>query len=89
MNAGKGCGQMKQETVLIRTEFIKLDSLLKFSGVCETGGQAKELILDGFVSVNGVECRMRGKKIVPGDRVSVAAEADMPIELVVKAGDCV
>ncbi len=54
----------------IRTEFIKLDSLLKFSGLCDTGGFAKELIVDGQVKVNGEVCTMRGKKIRPGDEVT-------------------
>ena len=49
----------------ITTEFIKLDSLLKFSGLTDTGGFAKELIQNGEV------CTMRGKKIRPGDEVSV------------------
>ncbi len=55
----------------IRTEFIKLDSLLKFSGLTDTGGFAKELIQDGKVKVNGEVCTMRGKKIRSGDEVLV------------------
>ncbi len=62
---------MQQETVRIRTEFIKLDSLLKFAGLCDTGGFAKELIQQGRVKVNGEICTMRGKKIRPGDEISV------------------
>ena len=53
----------------IKTEFIKLDSLLKFSGLCDTGGFAKELIQQGEVKVNGEVCTMRGKKIRSGDSV--------------------
>ena len=60
--------------VPIRAAFIKLDSLLKFSGLVETGGEAKVLIQDGAVLVNGVLCRQRGKKLVPGDVVSVGKE---------------
>lgn len=55
----------------IKTEFIKLDSLLKFSGLTDTGGFAKELIQEGKVKVNGEVCTMRGKKIRSGDEVSV------------------
>ena len=55
----------------ITTEFIKLDSLLKFSGLTETGGEAKEIIQQGLVSVNGEVCTMRGKKIRTGDKISV------------------
>ncbi|MBE6844383.1 MAG: RNA-binding S4 domain-containing protein [Ruminococcus sp.] len=56
--------------VSIKTEFIKLDQLLKFSGLCDTGGFAKELIQQGEVQVNGEVCTMRGKKIRSGDMVS-------------------
>lgn len=55
--------------VSIKTEFIKLDQLMKFSGLCDTGGFAKELILQGEVKVNGEVCTMRGKKIRSGDTV--------------------
>ena len=55
----------------ISTEFIKLDSLLKFSGVADTGSAAKELIAEGFVTYNGEICLMRGKKVYPGDKVCV------------------
>ena len=61
----------KTEEIGISTEFIKLDSLLKFAGAAETGGIAKELILMGKVKVNGEVCLMRGKKIRPGDRVQL------------------
>lgn len=59
------------ERVEIKTEFIKLDSFLKFCGAAETGGQAKELIRDGQVGLNGEVCTMRGKKLRPGDKVSL------------------
>ena len=55
----------------IKTEYIKLDSLLKFAGLTDTGGFAKELIQHGSVTVNGEVCTMRGKKIRRGDEVSV------------------
>ena len=58
-------------TVTIREDFIKLDSLLKLSGVASTGGHAKILILEGNVLVNGEVCTARGKKIRPGDTVLV------------------
>lgn len=57
------------EKIQIRTEYIKLDQLLKFSGIASTGSEAKALILDGNVKVNGEVCLMRGKKIRPGDTV--------------------
>lgn len=60
-----------EEKIAIKTEFIKLDALLKFSGLCETGGLAKEAVQNGEVFVNGEVCTMRGKKIRPGDTVSL------------------
>ena len=62
---------MEKHEVKITTEFIKLEGLLKFSGVAETGGEAKNIIQAGDVSVNGEVCTMRGKKLRPGDRVSL------------------
>ena len=62
---------MREETVRITTEFIKLEGLLKFSGATETGGEAKILIQDGQVRVNAEICTMRGKKLRPGDVVEL------------------
>ena len=62
---------MQKETVKIQTEFIKLDALLKFAGVTDTGGEAKEAIQAGEVKVNGEVCTMRGKKLRPGDVVAL------------------
>lgn len=52
----------------ITTEFIKLESFLKFAGAAETGGDAKNRIQNGEVLVDGEICTMRGKKLYPGDR---------------------
>ena len=57
------------ETVKINEEYIRLDSLMKFSGMCNSGGRAKYLIRNGEVKLNGEVCTMRGKKIRPGDKV--------------------
>ena len=62
------------EKIRINTDFIKLDALLKFAGLCETGGEAKELIQGGAVKVNGEVCTMRGKKLRPGDTVTLDGE---------------
>ena len=59
------------QTTKITTEFIKLDSLLKYEGLVETGGEAKLAIQGGEVKVNGEVCTMRGKKIRPGDQVEL------------------
>ena len=58
------------EKITIETEYIKLDSLLKFAALVGTGGEAKYVIGEGMVKVNGEVCTMRGKKLRPGDKVS-------------------
>ncbi len=60
------------ETITITTEFIRLQDLLKFASLTASGGEAKQRILDGQVSVGGEICLMRGKKIRPGDVVTFA-----------------
>ncbi len=51
----------------IKEDFIRLDSLLKLSGIAETGGHAKIIVQNGEVKVNGEVCTMRGKKMRKGD----------------------
>lgn len=60
------------ETIQINTEFIKLDAFLKFAAMVGTGGEAKLVISDGLVQVNGEVCTMRGKKLRAGDTVTFA-----------------
>ena len=60
------------ETIKITTEFIKLEALLKYAAVTGTGGEAKLVIADGMVKVNGEVCTRRGKKLRPGDIVEFA-----------------
>lgn len=55
------------EEIKIHTEYIKLDDLLKFAGKLGSGGQAKAVILDRLVKVNGEVCTMRGKKLRGGE----------------------
>lgn len=57
------------EIIIIKEEYIRLDNLMKYSGLCDTGGRAKYLIQNGEVKLNGEICMMRGKKIRTGDRV--------------------
>ena len=71
---------MQRQTVSIQTEFIKLEALLKYAGLVLTGGKAKALIQEGAVSVNGEACLMRGKKVRPGDVVSVGGEAELTVQ---------
>ena len=60
---------METIKIPIKTPFIRLDSLLKFSNLCQSGGEAKERIQGGEVKVNGETCLARGKKCVPGDKI--------------------
>ena len=60
--------------VKIRTEFIKLDSFLKFCGAASLGSEAKMYILDELVKVNGEICTQRGKKLYRGDIVEFNGE---------------
>ena len=67
------------ENVKISTEYIKLDQLLKFAGAAAIGSEAKTLIAEGKVRVNGEICTMRGKKIRSGDVVSLNGK-DISVE---------
>ena len=62
------------EEITITTEFIKLDAFLKYAGAVGTGGEAKIIIAEGQVLVNGEVCTMRGKKLRPGDKVSIGSD---------------
>lgn len=57
------------EKILIQEDFIRLDNLMKYAGLCNSGGRAKYLIQNGEVKLNGEICTMRGKKIRSGDQV--------------------
>ncbi len=62
------------EKIIITTEFIKLQDLLKFANAVSTGGEAKIVIQEGEVKVDGEVCTMRGKKIRPGNVVEFNGE---------------
>lgn len=70
---------MESHTIKIHTEFIKLQDLLKFVGAVETGGDAKLIIREGRVAVNGEACTMRGKKLRPGDRAVIDNETELVV----------
>ncbi|MEW6279421.1 MAG: RNA-binding S4 domain-containing protein [Candidatus Eremiobacterota bacterium] len=61
--------------------FIKLDQFLKWQGLAETGGQARQRVQDGEVKVNGEVETRRGRKLRPGDRVELAGETFLVPEL--------
>lgn len=58
------------ETIAITTEFIRLQDLMKLGSLTASGGEAKQLIQDGQVRVNGEICLQRGRKLRPGDVVT-------------------
>ena len=62
------------EKIVINTEFIKLDQLLKFASIASTGGEAKFLIQEGRVKVNDEIVMQRGKKVKNEDVVDVDDE---------------
>ena len=61
--------------VVIGTEFIKLESAMKLANIVPSGGSAKLEIQEGYVTVNGEVCTMRGKKLYPGDKFSFDGDA--------------
>ena len=70
---------MESYEIRIHTEYIKLQDLLKFAGAVETGGDAKLIIQEGRVSVNGETCTERGRKLRPGDRAAVDGETELVV----------
>ncbi|MDR1831298.1 MAG: RNA-binding S4 domain-containing protein [Fusobacteriaceae bacterium] len=62
------------KTIRLKTEFIKLDQLLKLADIAGSGGEAKGMILEGLVTVNGEPELRRGRKLYAGDRAETAGE---------------
>ena len=62
------------EQLEITTEFIKLDSALKLANLTQSGGEAKSIIQEGYVLVNGEVCVQRGRKLRPGDVIELAGQ---------------
>ena len=60
---------MEAQGIRIQTEFIRLEALLKFTGLVPTGGEAKYAIQEGLVKVDGEPCTQRGRKLRPGNTV--------------------
>ena len=67
------------ETITITTEFIKLQDLMKFADMVSSGGEAKVLIQEGEVSVNGEVCLQRGRKIRPATPTAEGHLTDGPM----------
>lgn len=71
---------MEEERVSINTEYIKLGQLLKLASLVSQGSDAKLLIQNGCVSLNGQTVYERGKKVYPGDRVTVDDMGSVVVE---------
>ena len=65
---------MSDSTFRIHTEYIDLLQFLKATGIAATGGEAKMLVDEGFIRVNGEDESRRRRKLRPGDRVDVALD---------------
>lgn len=59
--------KVSREAIVIHTDYIKLQDAMKLANLVYSGGEAKLLIQEGAVKVNGEDCTMRGKKLYPGD----------------------
>lgn len=64
------------DEIKISTEFIKLDQFLKFANICENGADAKFLVQEGYVKVNGETEKRRGKKLFGGEEIEINYESD-------------
>ena len=71
---------MEKASVSITTEYIKLDALLKLADAVSSGGEAKILIQEGEVAVNGETCTQRGKKLRPGDVAGLSGRLEITVQ---------
>lgn len=70
---------MKKAEVVIDTEYISMDKLLKFSGIADTGGQAFMMVEDGIITLNGVLVTEKRKKVRPGDVVNIDNQVELTV----------
>ena len=70
---------MEKRSVPITTEYIKLEALLKLADAVSSGGEAKLVIQEGEVTVNGETCTQRGRKLRPGDVAVLSGEVELTV----------
>ena len=70
---------MQKAEVVIDTEYISMDKLLKFSGIADTGGQAFLMVEDGIITLNGVLVTEKRKKVRPGDVVNIDNQVELTV----------
>ena len=63
--------------IKINTEFITLSQMMKIESLVQSGGEAKQIILEGLVLVNGQVCTQRGRKLYPEDQIEFDGETYM------------
>ena len=71
---------MIQEEFELKTEFIDLLQLLKATGYAETGGEAKMMVADGLIAVNGESEQRKRRKLRSGDEVNINAEVSIVLK---------
>ena len=70
---------MQKAEVVIDTEYMSMDKLLKFSGIADTGGQAFMMVEDGIITLNGVLVTEKRKKVRPGDVVNIDNQVELTV----------
>ncbi len=70
---------MEKEEILINTEYIELDKLLKVSGIAESGGQAFTMVEKGIIRLNGKTVSEKRRKIRPGDIVNIDGKIQLTV----------
>ena len=70
---------MQKAEVVIDTEYISMDKLLKFSGIADTGGQAFMMVEDGIITLNGILVTEKRKKVRPGDVVNIDNQVELTV----------
>ncbi|MFA5006363.1 MAG: S4 domain-containing protein YaaA [Candidatus Izemoplasmatales bacterium] len=67
--------------IIIKTEYITLGQLLKFAGILQSGGEVKDFLATVKVTVNDLPEERRGRKLYPGDRISVAVKPRVDLQI--------
>ena len=70
---------MQKAEVVIDTEYISMDDVVKFSGIADTGGQAFMMVEDGIITLNGVLVTEKRKKVRPGDVVNIDNQVELTV----------
>lgn len=72
--------EVPMERIYIKTPYITLGQLLKFSGIIQNGGETKFYLMENEITVNGVIDNRRGKKCYPGDKIIINQKIELQVE---------